>query len=156
MHVNDSIEAIDCHYGGPEKTAAYLMVERGRACFVDNNTNSAVPRLLEALERRGIAREAVDYAIITHVHLDHAGGTAALLEACPNAKVLAHPKATRHLISPERLIAGSKAGYGEEQFHFLYGEIRPVPEERVISVEDNALVVWSGRRPITPDHHGLQ
>ncbi len=146
MIVNDSIEAIDCHYGGDQKCSAYLMVEGDRAVFVDNNTNSAVPYLLEALARRGIPRENVDYAIITHVHLDHAGGTATLLDACPNATVLAHPKAARHLIAPERLIAGSIGVYGEENFRQLYGEIRPVPEDRVISVADEEVVVWSGRR----------
>jgi glyoxylase-like metal-dependent hydrolase (beta-lactamase superfamily II) len=146
MHVNESIEAIDCHYGGEQKCSAYLMVEGDRAVFVDNNTNSAVPYLLDALARRGIPRENVDYAIITHVHLDHAGGTATLLDACPNATVLAHPKAARHLISPDRLIAGSIAVYGEDHFHQLYGEIRPVAEDRVISVEDEGTLVWAGRR----------
>lgn len=146
MIVNDSIEAIDCRYGGEQKCSAYLMVEGDRAAFIDNNTNAAVPRLLEALERRGIPRENVDYAIVTHVHLDHAGGTATLLEACPNATVLAHPKAARHLIAPERLIAGSIGVYGEENFRQLYGEIRPVAADRVVSVEDEGVVVWCGRR----------
>lgn len=146
MQVNESIEAIDCHYGGEQKCSAYLMTEGGRAIFVDNNTERAVPYLLEALARRGIPREHVDYAIITHVHLDHAGGTAALLEACPNAKVLAHPKAARHVISPERLVAGSIAVYGEEQFRLLYGAVRPVAAERVISVGDEEALVWQGRR----------
>lgn len=146
MIVNDTIDAIDCHYGGPGKTTAYLIEQDGRATFVDNNTTLAVPHLLAALERRGIPRENVDYAIITHVHLDHAGGTAALLAACPNAKVLAHPKAARHLINPERLIAGAKVVYGEEQFHFLYGDILPVAEDRVLPIEDNGLIVWNGRR----------
>ena len=146
MQVNDAIEAIECHYGGDQKCSAYLMVEGDRAVFVDNNTNSAVPYLLEALQRRGIPRENVDYAIITHVHLDHAGGTATLLDACPNAMVLAHPKAARHLVAPERLVAGSIGVYGEENFRKLYGEIRPVAAERVISVEDNGLMVWAGRR----------
>ena len=146
MIINDSTEAIDCHYGGAEKTAAYLVVEGDRAVFVDNNTNRAVPSLLDALDRRGVPRENVDFAIVTHVHLDHAGGTASLLEACPNAKVLAHPKAARHLASPERLISGTKLVYGEEQFHFLYGDIAPVAKDRVIAVEDNEVIVWCGRR----------
>ena len=69
-----------------------------RAAFVDNNTNHAVPRLLAALEARGIPPESVDYAIVTHVHLDHCGGTAELLKHCPNATVLAHPKTVRRAV----------------------------------------------------------
>lgn len=146
MIVNDSIEAIDCHYVSEQKCSAYLILEGDRAAFVDNNTNAAVPYLLEALARRGIPRENVDYAIVTHVHLDHAGGTATLLDACPNATVLAHPKAARHLISPERLIAGSIGVYGEENFRHLYGEVRPVAADRVLSVEDEGVVVWCDRK----------
>ena len=153
--MHPSIENIDCHYGGDEKCSAYLVVEQDRAVFVDNNTTLALPYLLAALERRGIARENVDYAIVTHVHLDHAGGTSALLAACPNAKVLAHPKAARHLIAPERLIAGTKAVYGEEAFAQLYGEILPCDADRVISVGDDETVVWNSRRLFffhTPGH----
>lgn len=153
--MHPSIETIDCHYTDAEKCSVYLVVEGDRAIFVDNNTALALPHLLAALERRGIPRENVDYAIITHVHLDHAGGTAALLAACPNAKVLAHPKAARHLIAPERLIAGSKVVYGEELFTQLYGEILPCAEDRVITVGDEESVIWNGRRLFffhTPGH----
>lgn len=153
--MHESIETIDCHYGGEKKCSAYLVVEGDRAVFVDNNTTLALPHLLAALERRGIARENVDYAIVTHVHLDHAGGTAALLAECPNAKVLAHPKSVRHLIAPERLIAGTKAVYGDELFAQLYGEILPCAEERVIAVGDKETVIWNGRRFFffnTPGH----
>lgn len=146
MIISENIEAIDCHYGGPEKTSAYLITQGDRAAFVDTNTNHAVPLLLAALERRGIPRGNVDYIIVTHVHLDHAGGAAALADACPNAQVIAHPKAARHLAAPERLIASSKLVYGEEQFHQLYGEILPLPADRITSVEDESRLVWR-------DHH---
>lgn len=155
MFIHESIDCIDTHYGGPEKTAVYLLVQDGRAAFIDTNTTLAAPRLLAALDARGIPRESVDYLIVTHVHLDHAGGTAALLAACPNATVLAHPKTTRHLAAPERLVAASKAIYGEEQFAQLYGEILPVPADCILSLEDNTSLVWCGRRLFffhTPGH----
>jgi len=141
-----SITTIDCHYHGePEKAAAFLVVEGDRAAFVDNNTNIAVPRLLAALEARGISPEHVDYLIVTHVHLDHAGGTAELLRHCPNATVLAHPKAARHLVDPSRLVAGAKIVYGEEAFTALYGEIEPVPEDRIHIMEDGETLRWGSR-----------
>ncbi|MBI2435044.1 MAG: MBL fold metallo-hydrolase [Candidatus Hydrogenedentes bacterium] len=140
-----SVITIDCHYEGPEKASAYLIIEDGRAAFVDNNTVHAVPHLLRAVTEHGLTPEQVDYAIITHVHLDHAGGSAALLKACPNATLLAHPKAARHMIDPARLIAGSKVVYGEEAFRELYGEIEPVPAERVRTMEDGECLDWGTR-----------
>ena len=143
----DSVHTIDCHYTAPKHAAAFLVVEGDRALFVDNNTQRALPRLLEALKVHGLTPAQVDYAIITHVHLDHAGGTAALLEACPNAIALAHPKAARHLISPERLVQGAKAVYGETAFAELYGEVTGVAEERVQCIEDETRLAW-GRREL--------
>ena len=141
-----SVSTIDCRYMGIEKrAAAYLLIEGGRAAFVDNNTPHAVPLLLETLQGAGLTPEQVDFLIVTHVHLDHAGGTGALLRQCPNATVLAHPRAARHLIDPARLIAGAKAVYGEETFAHLYGVIDAIPEARVRSMEDNEELAWRGR-----------
>jgi len=141
----ESVRLIETHYVEEQRAAVFLMLEGEKAAFVDTNTNHAVPYLLEALSEAGRSPEDVDYIIVTHVHLDHAGGTAALLAHCPNATVLAHPKAARHLIDPERLIAGSKVVYGEQIFAELYGEIKPVPAERVRVMEDGEELVWGGR-----------
>ncbi len=140
-----SITTIDCHYLQPGKAAAYLLVERDEAAFIDNNTVNAVPRLLNALQQQNLAPEQVRWIIVTHVHLDHAGGTAALQQACPNATVIAHPKTARHLIDPARLIAGSIAVYGESDYYKLYGKIDPVPEDRVHIMEDNSQLPWGSR-----------
>lgn len=131
-----SVITIDCDYVYPRAAAAYLVIEGDRAAFVENNTAHAVPLMLATLKEHGLSPEQVEYAIITHVHLDHAGGTDALTKACPNATVLAHPKAARHVIQPERLVESSRAVYGAEMFEKLYGEINPVPAERVRTMED--------------------
>ncbi len=142
----DSITTIDCCYGGEEKqAAAYLLIEDGRAAFIDNNTTHAVPRMLEALRDNGLTPEQVDYVIITHVHLDHAGGSAALMDKCPNASLLAHPRAARHVIDPSRLVASSIQVYGEEKFRRLYGDIHGIDSERVRTVEDGEEIHWGGR-----------
>lgn len=143
-----SVITIDCQYDHLERAAAFLLLEGNRAVFVDNNTTLAVPHLLAALAEQGYTPEQVDYAIITHVHLDHAGGTAELIKHCPNATVLAHPKAARHLIDPSRIIAGATAVYGAETFAERYGIIEAVPEARVRSMEDGETVAW-GRRTLT-------
>lgn len=140
------VVTIDCQYVYPRAAAAFLVIEGDRAAFVENNTSHAVPLLLRALHEHGLAPENVDYAVITHVHLDHAGGTSALLNRCPNATVLAHPKAARHVIEPGRLVESSKQVYGDEVFAKLYGEIHPVPEERVRVMEDGEVLSFGDRK----------
>lgn len=139
-----SVRLVDMHYLAPERAASYVLIEGRRATIIDN-TNQAIPHLQAELASHGLSFEHVDYLIITHVHLDHAGGLGRLAQLCPNATVLAHPKAARHAISPERLVAGSRALYGEEMFTQLYGEVMPVPAERVRSMADGELLHWGER-----------
>ena len=146
-----SVRTIDCNYVHPEVAAAYLMVEGKSAAFVENNTSHAVPRLLKELDEVGLTPEQVEYIIITHVHLDHAGGTSALVEACPNAQVLAHPRASRHVINPDRLVASARQVYGDRLFDELYGQIEPVAENRVRSMGDEESVKL-GERELTFFH----
>jgi glyoxylase-like metal-dependent hydrolase (beta-lactamase superfamily II) len=128
--------------------AAYLMREGDRAAFVETNTNRSLPRLLSALEAEGLGPEAVEYVIITHVHLDHAGGASALMDACPGATLLAHPRAAPHVIDPQKLVKSAQAVYGEQPFREMYGEIRPVPGERVRIMQDNETLSF-GQRTLT-------
>lgn len=141
----ESIETVDCQYFEPLRMSSYLIEEAGRAAFVDNNTRHAAPLLIAALEKRGLEPEAVDYLIVTHIHLDHAGGTSALLELCPSATVLAHPRAMRHLEDPSRLIAGVKAVYGEDFVERVYGRIDPIAADRIRGMDDEETIEWGGR-----------
>lgn len=141
---HESVRLVDMHYIAPEKAASYIVLEAGRATIIDQ-TRQAIPHLEAELARHGLGFEQVDYIIITHVHLDHAGGTGHLAQRCPNATVLAHPKAARHLINPERIIAGSRGVYGDEMFEQLYGEIIPVPEAQVRAPQDGETLAWGER-----------
>ena len=127
---------IDTLYLRPGLAASHLVVDDGRAAFVDTGAAPAAPRLLAALDEIGIAREQVDYLFLTHVHLDHAGGAGQLMQALPNARAVLHPRGAPHLIDPTRLIAGSIQVYGEALYRQLYGELIPIPAERVIVAED--------------------
>ncbi len=144
----NSVITIDCHYLRPRFAAAYLLIEKGRATFIENNTAHAVLYLLKALKDKDLTPESVDYLIVTHAHLDHAGGTSVLLEKCKNAKILAHPKAARTLINPERLIQSAQKVYGESNFRKLYGEISPIPEDRIHAVQDGEEIIF-GERTLT-------
>ena len=135
---------IDCEYVMPQLAAAYLREEGGEVAFIEANTTLTVPRLLAALAKEGLWAEAVKYVIVTHVHLDHAGGASALMRACPNATLLAHPRAARHLIDPTRLVASARQVYGEQAFEALYGTIEAIDAARVRSLEDGERVTLGG------------
>ena len=139
------IHAVDAHYVRPMLDAVHLIVERDRAAFVDCGTSYSVPYLLAALQSLGIAHEQVDYVFLTHAHLDHAGGAGQLLRALPNARAVLHPRAAPHLISPDVLVQASIGVYGEENFQRMYGEILPVPQERVDITEDGMRLALAGR-----------
>lgn len=136
----EDIVTIDCNYIMPRVAAAYLLRAAENACFIDNNTNHSVPLMLAALKDAGYSPADVSHIIITHVHLDHAGGTGLLLTHCPNAVVVAHPRAAPHVIDPSRLVQSAKTVYGEENFLKLYGEIMPVPKERVYIPADGETI----------------
>ena len=149
------IHVIDTGFHRPLFDASFLIVEGGRAAFVDTGTNFAVPRLLAALADLGLPRDAVDYVIPTHVHLDHAGGAGLLMQALPGATLLVHPRGARHMIDPAALYQGALAVYGQAAMDREYGTLVPVPAGRVRPTEDGLTVHLAGR-PLhfidTPGH----
>ena len=146
--LDHGIHVIDTGFYRPRFDASYLIVEAGRAAFIDTGTNHSVPRLLGALDAAGLARDAVDYVIATHVHLDHAGGAGLLMQQLPNAMLVVHPHGAPHLIDPARLMNGARAVYGDEEVASSYGELVPVPAARVLRTEDGMTIRLAGR-PLT-------
>jgi len=143
--MNHGIHTIDTGFVRPHFDAAYLVVENGRGAFIDCGTNYAVPRMLETLGNAGLSPADVDWLILTHVHLDHAGGAGELIAQLPNAKLVVHPRGARHMIDPSQLWAGASAVYGESVMEKTYGRLRPIPVERVIEAPDGHAVDLSGR-----------
>jgi glyoxylase-like metal-dependent hydrolase (beta-lactamase superfamily II) len=149
------ITVVDTGFVRPRFDATFLIVENGRAAFIETGPNSAVPRLLGALEALGLERDAVDYVIPTHVHLDHAGGAGLLMQNLPRAKLVIHPRGARHMIDPSALMEGVRAVYGAEVAARDYGELVPIPAERVITTSEGMVIELAGR-PLrfadTPGH----
>jgi glyoxylase-like metal-dependent hydrolase (beta-lactamase superfamily II) len=139
------IYVIDTGFHRPMFDASYLMVENGRAAFVDTGTNDSVPRLLAALDGVGLPPGAVDYVIVTHVHLDHAGGAGQLMRNLPTAKLVVHQHGARHLIDPQRLLNGARAVYGDEEVARSYGDVIGVPAQRAVSTSDGLTLDLGGR-----------
>ena len=139
------VVAIDTEYARPLQDASHLIVEDGRGAFVDTGVNSSVPMLLAALQQSDLDPADVDFVFLTHIHLDHAGGAGLLLQHLPNARCVLHPRGAPHMIDPARLIAGTKAVYGEEQTRKMYGEIQPIDAARIDIADDGAWFSLRGR-----------
>ena len=149
------ISTIDANFMRSGLAAIHLIVEQGGAAIIDTGASSSVPFVLEALRRKGMSADQVDYVILTHVHLDHAGGAGELMRHCPNAQLVVHPRGARHMIAPSKLIAGATEVYGTQGMLDMYGEILPVPAERVIEAPDGFQLAWRGRPLLfldTPGH----
>ena len=136
-HVGDGIYVIETYYlNRTGFTACYLMEDKGEVAVIETNTNHAVPFILGTLDQLGLSREQVKYVILTHIHLDHAGGSGELMKHLPKAELILHPRGRKHIINPEKLIKSVKAVYGEAKYRELYGDIVPVPKERVQIAND--------------------
>lgn len=149
------ITTLDTGFSRPRLAASHLMIENQHAAFIDVGTNYSTPHLLNTLEAKNIPKENVDYVIVTHVHLDHAGGAGRLMQALPHARLIVHPRGARHMIDPSKLIAGATAVYGKETFQAHYGDIIPIPAHRVIEAGDEYHVDFHGRSLLfldTPGH----
>lgn len=131
IRLSDRLHLIDgFDLGLPERTGTYVISER-ELTLVDTGPSSSIKHVKKGLAHLGFSLEDVKYIIVTHVHLDHSGGAGLLLQDCPNAKVVVHPKGARHLSDPSRLIAGAKMVYGD-QFDQLFDPILVIPEDRLL------------------------
>ncbi len=109
-------------------TSSWVIKEGSSAVLVDVGPASTIPLLKKGLDSLGVKR--VEYILLTHIHIDHAGGTADLLKFYPDARVVVNEKGERHLINPEKLMEGSRKVLGESIVE-VYGEIKPVPADNI-------------------------
>ena len=146
--------AVDSVYDRRMQTAIHLLVEDGRAAVIDTGTSHAVPHVLAALAAQGLTPAQVDYVILTHVHLDHAGGAGQLMARFPHARLTVHPRGARHVADPSRLLAATAAIYGAEQTRRVYGEVLAVPKQRIIETAEGARLRLAGRELLFLDAPG--
>lgn len=156
IELGHGITLIDSGLNRPGMAACYMVTSGDEAVFIETGTSHSVPGMLSALSQAGLTTNHVLYVIPTHVHLDHAGGAGELMRLCPKAKLAIHPRGAPHMIDPARLYAGATEVYGETTMKKVYGEIVPVPEERVIIQEDGSSLSFGDNRNLlfldTPGH----
>lgn len=131
---------------------AYLFLGKKKA-IIDPGPGVTIPGLLAGLAAAAVPLEDVDYLILTHIHMDHAGGAGTLLKRMTKATVVAHPRARRHLVNPAVLHEASVKTLG--QLAIAYGPLDPVPEERILDASDSMRLDLGGLTAelhLTPGH----
>lgn len=140
------VTTIDTGFARTQMAASHLVVDSGRAAFIDVGTSKNADRLLDVLAQKNIDRADVDYVMVTHVHLDHAGGAGVLMRALPNASLIVHPRGARHMADPAKLIAGATAVYGEAEMARSYGEIAATDPARIVEAKEGFELTLGSRR----------
>lgn len=136
--LNDFTYLIDLKTAGYENFIAAYVLGEDKVAVVETGPKSSIPNLLAGLQEIGIQDEAVNYVMVSHIHIDHAGGAGTLLHNLPNAKLLVHKRGAPHMVNPEKLWVHSREALHE--IVDLYGPIQPVPENRVIISEDGMVI----------------
>jgi glyoxylase-like metal-dependent hydrolase (beta-lactamase superfamily II) len=125
------IEIVDLNFMGTEHViASFLLLGEGSAALVETGPTTCLERLTGGLKDHGVSPEDVRQVFLTHIHLDHAGASGHLAEILPNATFYVHEVGHPHQVDPSKLLKSATRIYGERMDE-LWGETRPVPEDRL-------------------------
>jgi glyoxylase-like metal-dependent hydrolase (beta-lactamase superfamily II) len=145
---------LDTLLGGWEHVTAGYLIEGPEPVLVETGSQSSVPVLLAQLDALGLGAEDLAGVVVTHIHLDHAGGVGDVARAFPRATVYVHQKGARHLADPTRLVDSAARVYGP-LLDSLYGRLDPTPPERLHVLEDGeAIRVGPTRSLVAVDSPG--
>ena len=130
---------IDTEMAGYSGITAGYLIRGSRPCLVETGTASSAPVVRAALSSLGVDAADLASVVVTHIHLDHAGGAGDIAELYPDAEIVVHRRGARHLADPSRLMASARAVYGAA-LDRLFGELLPVPAGRIRALDDTGSV----------------
>jgi glyoxylase-like metal-dependent hydrolase (beta-lactamase superfamily II) len=136
---------IDTRMAGYEGITAGYLIRGDRPCLVETGTAPSAPTVRDALAALGVGPDELATVVVTHIHLDHAGGTGDIAQMFPSAEVVVHELGARHLADPSRLMASARMVYGDE-LDGLFGTLAPTPAARIRTVERTGVVDLGGGR----------
>src|SRR5208283_4364795 len=125
---------IDTRMAGYHGITAGYLIRSDRPCLVETGTAPSAPVVRDALASLGVGPQDLATVVVTHIHLDHAGGVGDIAGMFPAARVVVHTKGARHLADPARLMASARMVYGDA-LDTLFGSLAPTPAERIETVE---------------------
>jgi glyoxylase-like metal-dependent hydrolase (beta-lactamase superfamily II) len=136
---------IDTRMAGYDGITAGYLIRGDRPCLVETGTGPSAPVVRDALAALGVGPADLATVVVTHIHLDHAGGTGDIAGMFPAAEIVVHELGARHLADPSRLMASARMVYGDE-LDALFGELVPTPAERIRAVQSRGVVDLGGGR----------
>jgi glyoxylase-like metal-dependent hydrolase (beta-lactamase superfamily II) len=136
---------IDTRMAGYDGITAGYLIRGDRPCLVETGTAPSAPVVRDALAALGIGPADLATVVVTHIHLDHAGGAGDIAAMFPAAQIAVHQRGARHLADPSRLMAGARMVYGAA-LERLFGVLAPVPAERIVALDDTGTVDLGGGR----------
>ena len=153
--VGSRVTQIDTVMAGERECNAVYLIAADQPALVEAGPGADGVLVLEALRRLGVGRVDLAHIVVTHIHMDHAGGAGALTRRFPRATIWVHERGARHLADPTRLVASTARTYGAERMRALYGETLPVPAGRISTVTDGERILLGDRSlsvVYTPGH----
>jgi glyoxylase-like metal-dependent hydrolase (beta-lactamase superfamily II) len=136
---------IDTRMAGYEGITAGYLIRGDRPCLVETGTAPSAPVVRDALADLGVGPQDLATVVVTHIHLDHAGGVGDIARMFPAARIVVHVRGARHLADPSRLMASARMVYGDS-LGTLFGELAPTPAERIQAVEETGTIDLGGGR----------
>jgi glyoxylase-like metal-dependent hydrolase (beta-lactamase superfamily II) len=152
--VADGVTAIDTFMGGRARYTAAYLVRAERLALVETGPGTSVEPVAQALDVLGVAPDTLPHIVLTHIHLDHAGGVGALAARFPRATIWVHERGARHLADPTRLVESATRIYGPERMASLFGPVEAVPAERLRVLHDREALDLGGRTLLALDTPG--
>lgn len=144
--LGNDVFQIDTRMAGYEGITAGYLIRGSRPCLVETGTAPSAPIVRDALASLGVGPTDLASVVVTHIHLDHAGGAGDIAQMYPSSETVVHTRGARHLADPSRLMASAKMVYGDA-LDRLFGTLAPVPADRIRAVDDTGTVdLGDGRR----------
>jgi len=143
--LGNDVFQIDTRMAGYDGITAGYLIRGSRPCLVETGTAPSAPVVRDALAMLGVGPSDLASVVVTHIHLDHAGGAGDIAALYPEAEIVVHQKGARHLADPSRLMASARQVYGKA-LDVLFGTLAPVPADRIRAVDDTGSVDLGGGR----------
>jgi len=143
--LGNEVFQIDTRMAGYEGITAGYLIRSDRPCLVETGTAPSAPVVRDALARLGIGAGDLATVVVTHIHLDHAGGAGDIAAMYPGAQIVVHQRGARHLADPSKLMASARLVYGDALDRF-FGVLAPVPADRIVALDDTGTVDLGGGR----------
>jgi glyoxylase-like metal-dependent hydrolase (beta-lactamase superfamily II) len=154
IEVADGITAIDTLMGGrPRYTAAYLL-DAQELTLVETGPGTSIDPVTDALDHLGVERTALAHVVVTHIHLDHAGGVGGLSERFPRAEIWVHERGAPHLADPTRLVASASRAWGRREMEEFFLPVAPVEASRLRPLVDGDTISMGDRELTAKDTPG--